>query len=321
MNFDYLLEKIKTAPFRKEPFKHIYIEDFFNQEDFKNIVSNSELKLKKCENDEELFLELFKNNYKVIEFPACTTDYKEYIKKHSKGIPLKHYNNTCESEGVTLRLNPKSSLLTDLNKFFLSEEFNKIIAEKLDIDLSSCIIDAGIQKYLDQYEISPHPDIRKKAATYMININPSDESENFNFHTQYLKLKPEYSYVKEFWKGNKDAERMWVPWNWCTTEFSQSKNNSIVIFSPSDDTMHGVKADYQHYLTQRTQIYGNLWYSKSDVLYSPRWEQIVVNKSENFQNNKNQNKSYLINLYQKIKTSINKFRPKDPNVADRKKVI
>ena len=61
-------------------------------------------------------LELFKNNYKVIEFPACTTDYKEYIKKHSKGIPLKHYNNTCESEGVTLRLNPKSSLLTDLNK-------------------------------------------------------------------------------------------------------------------------------------------------------------------------------------------------------------
>ena len=44
-------------------------------------------------------------------------------------------------------------------------------------------------------------------------------------------------------------------------------------------------------------------------------------KVKNFQNNKNQNKSYLINLYQKIKTSINKFRLKDPNVADRKKVI
>ena len=55
MNFDYLLEKIKTTPFRKEPIKHIYIEDFFDQEDFKNIISNSELKLKKCENDEELF--------------------------------------------------------------------------------------------------------------------------------------------------------------------------------------------------------------------------------------------------------------------------
>ena len=102
--------------------------------------------------------------------------------------------------------------------------------------------------------------------------------------------------------------------------FHSLKIIQSIIFSPSDDTMHGVKADYQHYLTQRTQICGNLWYSKSDVLYSPRWEQIVVNKSENFQNNKNQNKSYLINLYQKIKTSINKFRPKDPNVADRKKL-
>ena len=37
MNFDYLLEKIRLTPFRKEPFKHIYIENFFNQEDLKNI--------------------------------------------------------------------------------------------------------------------------------------------------------------------------------------------------------------------------------------------------------------------------------------------
>ena len=171
MKFDYLINKIKSSPFREKPFKHIYIEDFFAQEDFRSITNDSEIKIKECSNDEELFTELFKKNYKVIDFPACTTNYKEYIKKHSKGIPLKHYNNTCESEGVTLRLSPKSEILTELNKFLLSEKFNKTIAEKFAIDFDGCKIDAGIQKYLDRYEISPHPDVRKKAATYR-NYNP-----------------------------------------------------------------------------------------------------------------------------------------------------
>ena len=96
-----------------------------------------------------MFSELFEKNYKVINFPACTTDYKEYIKKHSQGIPLKHYNNTCETEGVTLRLNPKSSILILLNEFITSREFNKAIANKFGINLNECKIDGGIQKYLD----------------------------------------------------------------------------------------------------------------------------------------------------------------------------
>lgn len=316
MKFDYLIKKIKSSPFREKPFKHIYIEDFFTQEDFRSITNDPEIKIKECPNDEELFSELFKQNYKVIEFPACTTNYKEYIKKHSKGIPLKHYNNTCESEGVALRLSPKSKILTELNKFILSEKFNKTIAEKFAIDFDGCKIDAGIQKYLDRYEISPHPDVRKKAATYMVNINPSEKSESYNHHTHYLKLKPEYNYVKEFWKGNKDAERMWVPWDWCTTEFLQSKNNSIVIFSPSHETMHGVKADYKHLSTQRTQLYGNLWYSKEEVVYAPRWEQFVVKNSENYIQQKNNKLSKLQNLF---KTAINRFKAKDPNISDRKK--
>ena len=176
----------------------------------------------------------------------------------------------------------------------------------------------GIQKYLDGYEISPHPDIRKKAATYMVNINPSNESESFNHHTHYLKLKPKYNYVKEFWKGNKDAERLWVPWDWCTTEFLQSKNNSIVIFSPSDETMHGVKADYEHLSTQRTQLYGNLWYLNKETVYAPKWEQFVFNNSEN---NKNQNESNLSKLHKFIKSAIKKLKPKDANVSDRSKII
>jgi hypothetical protein len=45
----------------------------------------------------------------------------------------------------------------------------------------------------------------------------------------------------------------------------QTENNSIVIFSPRWDTMHAIRAHYDHLVTQRTQFYGNLWYETSDV--------------------------------------------------------
>ena len=137
-----------------------------------------------------------------------------------------------------------------------------------------CLIDGGIQKYLDGYEISPHPDTRKKAATFMVNINPTDKSEKLNHHTHYLKFKKTYSYVEEFWKGNLDIDRAWVPWEWAETVKQQSKNNSIVLFSPSDDTLHGVKASYNHLTTQRTQLYGNLWYKLSPAKKTLEWERL-----------------------------------------------
>ena len=145
-----------------------------------------------------------------------------------------------------MRLYPKTEVLIALNNFLASKKFNTAIAQKFNINIDNCDIDGGIQKYLDGYEISPHPDIRRKAATFMVNINPHKASERYNHHTHYLKLKTEYNYVKEFWETSSKAERHWVPWDWCDTSFMQTKNNSIVLFSPSNDTMHGVKAVYDH---------------------------------------------------------------------------
>ena len=71
-------------------------------------------------------------------------------------------------------------------------------------------------------------------------------------------LKDEYKYVESFWRGNVHYERCWVPWDWCEIEFTQSANNSLVMFSPNDSTIHAVKADYNHLSSQRTQLYGNL---------------------------------------------------------------
>ena len=107
------------------------------------------------------------------------------------------------------------------------------------------------------------PRHRKKAATFMVNINPNSESELMNHHTHYLKLKDSYKYIEEFWSGNKSIERAWVPWSWTESVKQQTKNNTIVLFAPSDDTLHGVKTDYKSLISQKTQLYGNLWFKEN----------------------------------------------------------
>lgn len=94
----------------------------------------------------------------------------------------------------------------------------------------------------------------------MLNINTDEESEKLNIHTKFLKFKKQYEWIYDFWKKNPDTERCWVPWNWCDSFFEQSKNNSISIFAPTNDTLHSIKLDYDHDNFQRTQIYGNVWY-------------------------------------------------------------
>jgi hypothetical protein len=126
---------------------------------------------------------------------------------------------------------------------------------------------------LDEYEISPHPDLRKKALTYMLNINPSSSAKAADHHTQYLRLSPERMYVQEYRRGNPTVERCWVPWDWCVKEKEQREDNSIVIFAPSFDTLHAVKARYNHFEYQRTQVYGNLWH-KEGLSFSPLRERL-----------------------------------------------
>lgn len=276
MKLNYLLEKIKNAKFSDFPFKHIYIENFFDENDFQDIIKSSDISFLGIQNDETLIQSLIDGGYKIIKFPGCITNLNDYLKwRNNKDFNGENnfLHTACEGFGMTLRLfDPIDSVISDIKSFIDSPEFNQTIAEKFSINFNECSVDTGIQKYLDGYEISPHPDIRRKAATFMVNINPTQESEQLDHHTHYLKFKESHMYVQKFWEGNPNVERTWVPWNWCNTEFQQKKNNSIVIFTPGNDTMHGVKANYNHLLTQRTQLYGNIWYDKSDIDYKLDWE-------------------------------------------------
>jgi hypothetical protein len=169
-------------------------------------------------------------------------------------------------------------------------------------------IETGLQKYLQGYEISPHPDIRKKALTYMLNVNPSTHSEELDIHTHYLTFKPQKRFISEFWHYNEDHDRCWVPWEWCDTFKRQCLNNSIVIFSPSWDTLHAVKLNYNHLETQRTQFYGNLWYNDSPPLRKPQYSDFIIKSSAEptLTTRKSRIKSY-VKKFPYVKKYVKKF--------------
>lgn len=265
--FSYLVDKIRDAEFAPHPFKHIYIENFFSDEHFREIVESPEVALAPAESDEALIQALYDNSYKEIVFPGTTTDVAAYLKWHKHRTA---FGRLCEGHGITMRLQKTApeSALSRIHAFFKSEPLWTVMANKFGIRLADVRQDFGLQKYLDGYEISPHPDIRAKALTFMVNINPAQNAEDLEYNTHYMVFKPERDYVRTFWSDNEKTERCWVPWDWCETKAVQTRNNTIVIFQPSNDTIHAVKANYDHLVTQRTQFYGNLWH-KNPVTLTP----------------------------------------------------
>tara|TARA_B100001248_G_scaffold260867_1_gene250293 strand:- start:961 stop:1947 length:987 start_codon:yes stop_codon:yes gene_type:complete len=318
-HFDYLIDKVEEANFSNSPFEHVYIENFLKQDDFDEIISSPEISLNKADNDGDLFEKLFSSGYKIVPFPGCITNKEDYLnwRQNKENSSKTNIHSACESFGMVLRLNkPDTTIIKSLKDFINSKDFNSALAKKFNIEFESCSQDSGIQKYLDGYEISPHPDLRKKALTYMVNINPADNSESIDYHTHYLKLNESRKYVTKIWEGNPDYERCWIPWDWCSTDLRQTQNNSIVIFSPHSDSYHGVKAKYNHLITQRTQLYGNLWYSEAKEHFKINWESLDFKNKEI---NSKRTISFKDNLKKLVPDSVKTFFSKT-NLKNQKDV-
>ena len=275
--FDYLLERIADAPFLDAPFRHIYIQQLFTKDDFAELLVSADNAIPAASSDAELIQRLFDAGYRVIEFPGCITDKRAYLAWRTSHQRPATLHSACEQFGMAFRLiEARSTLCRELNQFLTSGPFKRALASKFDIDADQCDLDAGMQKYLDGYEISPHADVRRKALTFMVNVNPHAGSERLTHHTHLLRFKEQYRYVQTLWEGNEQVERCWVPWRWCETEATQNQNNTMLVFAPSNETMHGVKASYDHLPGQRTQLYGNLWYRRYETLKSVEWEQLDI---------------------------------------------
>jgi len=251
--YEYILEKILNSDIKTIPFEHIEINNFLYEEHLKLLLSDNQIHFEEMHSDDELYFKLLSNNYKIQSFPGCVSTWTEYINK----IIL------TEGYGITFRLHEyNNKKIEKLLLFLNSKYFHSVLETKFNIEQSTSIISA-IQKNLNGYEISPHPDIRQKALTYLLNINKNDDIENHDVHTHLLEFKPEYKKIEKFWEEKKEYNRFWVPWDYCNTVKKISKNNTLLIFKPtsSPSSLHAVKLNYNHLNFQRTQIYGNLLYN------------------------------------------------------------
>ena len=93
----------------------------------------------------------------------------------------------------------------------MSKSFIDALLSKFNISGVDIEYDASSKNILMANEIIPHPDIRRKLLTFMVNINPSNSSESNNHHTHIQSLKKKYSFISDFWRDNRHIESIWVP--------------------------------------------------------------------------------------------------------------
>lgn len=277
LEFSYILDKIEAAEFIKKPYPHLDIKNFLSDEHLELIINNNQIHFEEQKTQDKLYNKLINNGWSIQRFPGCTKNWNEY-KNYLENPDNFKSNNPVENIGITFRLNNyKNKKIKELLDFMNSNHFHKILKKKFNIKEKTTIISA-IQKNLTGYEISPHPDIRKKCLTYLLNINNNKEIEELDCHTHLLEFKNNYKYIQKYWKQNKNINRCWVPWKWCNTIKTMNENNSIVIFHPDNDppTLHAIRLNYNHLKYQRTQIYGNLMYINPPKYINSNYKDLII---------------------------------------------
>ena len=211
IDFNYLDIKIKEAKFQYSPFKHLIIEDFLSEEHFNNIIGDNQIHTTEFSNTKDMIYSLIENGYKIQQFPGCSTSVDEYLNALEKDIwPSERNGTPIESFGITFRLHKyKDNFVKELVNYLNSDKFHNTLKEKFELTDPTNIITA-YQKNLSKYEISPHPDTRRKALTYLLNINKDSTIDKEPVHTHLLKFKPEYEFVKEEWSSKIQYDRCWV---------------------------------------------------------------------------------------------------------------
>lgn len=266
MSYTYLINKINGAKIINYPFPHIQIDNFLSKNDLNNIINDTQIHFSKKDTNDNLYEELIENGWKIQNFPGCISDWEEYKKYIDNKKYISKRKNPVENIGITFRLSYYNNKKNEeLLNFLNSDLFHNTLKDKFNLTKSKTNIISAIQKNLTGYEISPHPDTRNKALTYLLNINNNQEIEDLDCHTHLLEFKDQYKYISNFWIKNQNINRCWVPWNYCNTIKTINKNNTLIIFKPNDSppTLHAIRLNYDHLKFQRTQIYGNLMYNEN----------------------------------------------------------
>lgn len=265
--YAYLADRVRDAPLLSYPFPHLEIQHFLRNEDLKTLLKCDAVHFPPVKNTPALLLELRMRHYKAVAFPGCTMNVDDFL----RGVRSMPPDATTAGYGMTFRRTPGVGSLVD---YLNGLEFHAALRSRFGIQ-NETKIGTYVQKNLSGYEISPHPDVRRKAVTYLLNINPPRLAGRQDLGTHLLRFKPEYDDARAFWREHERRERCWVPWDWCETVKMIAENNSLLAFAPADDTLHAVKLDYDHCAAQRTQLYGSLVYTNRPwTLPAAEWPEL-----------------------------------------------
>ena len=232
---NYILKKIEDAVIIEKPFPHIIIPNLLEDDNLTNIIDNIEI-----------------DNLNEIE--------KKYTKVHYPGAKSTNEKLTNRPTGIGLVYALKeeySKNNIELNTILTSKDFKEVLFKKFKIPTN---IDGWnvfqINKDLNGYEISPHPDITGKVITYQINLSNMDTLDNYDLGTKLHRIKPEcLKYIKEI---SSIKKRPWGKWEWFDEGISiPYKQNTFMAFAPSDISYHSVKLEnYPQEKCQRTMLRG-----------------------------------------------------------------
>ena len=126
-NFDYIIDKIKTAKFINDPYPHLYIKDFISEEHLGIILKDTQIHFKEVFTDDELYNELIKQDYKIQQFPGCVNTWIKYKELLQDNTYIEN-SDLVESMGITFRLdyqNVKSGVIKELVEFMNGKKFQK----------------------------------------------------------------------------------------------------------------------------------------------------------------------------------------------------
>jgi hypothetical protein len=265
--FNYLLDTIAGSAFQSDPFTHLEIKNFFSAGDLELLTQDPQISLPVQTSTEDLITNLTQNGYQPNASPGTTDDIDLYLRcLKTNQWPVDP--RRVERLGMVFRLQSiRHEKIKRLMEFLNGDNFLSSLLDKFQISTQNVDRRFSIQKYLDGYEISPHPDNRVKKLTFLININTDPVADDLNIHTHLLEFRPEKRFIAEFWKYNPQYNRDLLPWEWTETKKIVNTNNTLLVFSPTDVTLHAAKLDYNHLKFQRTQIYGNVF--DSDISYAP----------------------------------------------------
>ena len=233
---EYIFQKINDVKIISKPFPHIIIEDFFDEEFINELINSI-----KIDNINEI-----KSKYHEVIYPGAI-DKKLSLTTRPTG------------SGLVYALN-KSIL--DKHEIFVnlleSDGFKQVLFDKFNIPKE---IDGWnvyqINKDLNGYEISPHPDVTGKIITWQCNITNDNTLDNYNLSTRLHTIKPEYK--DELNKITSDKNpRPWGKWEWFDEGISVPyKENAFFAFAPSNISHHSVILDnYPQDRSQRTMMRG-----------------------------------------------------------------